>query len=222
MTTTLRSLKTTLTVALLAILGTVNLASLSTSALAAADQHVEPTAQMPKKTMLVQRDTRSTPVQTSNDKKVKSSGGLMGPIGAIIDGESGGGMPLSSVSISTLGSISPAGLSMTVTPDTALPLSAWKNVKCNVTTKYFTTISGQQPNDDVIQTTPTLSFNNNSISFVCPYKTAAHALNIAKSVAMATSISIAHSKNGMDYAYSGTLLYSCARATKATVLMTCS
>jgi hypothetical protein len=222
MKTTLRFLKTTLTATLLAILGTVNLASLPTAALAAAEQHVEPTAQMPKKTVMVQRDTRSTPVQTSNDKKVKSSGGLMGPVGALIDGESGSGIPMSSVSISALGSISPTGLSMTVTPDTALPLSAWTKVQCNVTTKYFTTITGQQPNDDVIQTTPTLSFNNNAISFVCPYKTAAHALNIAKSVAMATNISISHSKNAMTYAYSGTLLYSCTRATKATVLLTCS
>ena len=220
-----RFIKDTLPACLLAIFG----ASLLVNNLVLAAQGVEPTMQLPKKTLQLKRDTKSMPAPVSGDKKVNSSGGGVGMIGDIIDGPGGGGggiggglgINMNTVDISALSSISPLGFSTTATPDTTLPLSAWKKVECNITTEYFPTVTGNQPNNDVIKTAPTLSISGNAVSFVCPYKTSAHALNIAKSVAVWTDVSISYVKNGMTYSYSGALIQSCTRATKTTALFTC-
>lgn len=218
MKTTTCPKKFTLRTSLLATLS----AGLAVGSLALAAQEVDPTAQLPKKSLVLKRDAKSTATPISSEKKTNISGNGVGPIGDIIDGGGAGpGVSMDNVSVTALSSISPLGYSTTVTPDTALPLSAWKKVECNITTSYFPTITGAQPNDDVIKTSPTLSISNNAISYVCPYKTPAHLLNIAKSVAVWTDVSISHSKNGMSYTYSGALLQSCTRATKTTVNWTC-
>ena len=220
MKTSTRVINTTLCTAMLAFLGT----GLVLSGQAWAAQEVEPTTQLPKKKVLIKSELRGAalPAPVSTEKQVKSSGNVMAPIRGIIDGEGGAAINMNTVDISASGSITPAGVSLTITPDVTLPLSAWTKVECNVTTKYFPTVTGNQPNDDIIKTTPTLTLSNNAITFVCPHKTQAHVLNSAKSVAMPTSISIFHSKNGMDYKYSGTVLYFCERATKTTATWTCS
>lgn len=212
--------KTTFSVAVLVFLGIGLALSIGESAA----QDVEPTAQLPKKNLLIKREMRTAvlPSPGSSEKQVNSSGSTMAPPRGIIDNDGGSAVSsMNTVDISATGAISPAGVAMTVTPDTTLPLSAWTKVECNVTTKYFPTVTGSQPSDDNIKTTPTITLSNNAVSFVCPHKTSAHALNSAKSVAMPTTISISHSKNGMNYKYSGVVLYFCERATK-TSLWTCS
>lgn len=213
-----RFIKTTITSRLLTVLGAGLLVA---SSVALAAKEVEPTTQLPKKTVIIKRDMKTTPVPLGTDKKVNSSGNMLGPIGDIIDGGGGSAANMDTVSVSAVTTISPLGLSTTVTPDTSLPLSAWKKVQCNVTTEYFPTITGSQPNNDTIKTTPSLSISNNAVSFACPYKTAAHALNIAKSIVATTDISISHNKNSMTYSYSGFLLHSCTRASK-TSAWTCN
>lgn len=224
MKTYIRHIKTNLAVNLMVLVG----AGVVASGIALAAQEVDPAGQLPSKNMQIKGAAKSAPAQTSSSNKLKL-GSALGQLTEISDndfspmGGLGGGLTpnMDTVSISASGSLSPAGVAQTVTPDTALPLSAWTTVECNVTTKYFTTVTGNQPTDDVIKTSPSLSLNNNAVSYACPYKTQAHLLNIANSVSMQTKISISHNKNGMSYTYSGSLLYSCTRATKAS-LWSCS
>jgi hypothetical protein len=175
-------------------------------------QSVEPVVQLPEK---------KAQKQLASNQKIKPSSGLKGIVDAQIDGDSSGGTSTTPVGLSAVASISPLGLSAKVTPGVTLPLSAWTKVECNITTKYFRTITGDQPNDDVIKTVPSLSISNNAISFVCPYKSSAHLLNIAKSVDSMLYVSVAHSQGGVNYSDYGSFAYGCTRATKATAVLTC-
>lgn len=184
-------------------------------------QVAEPQVSFPKKTVRLKKTIEQAPTQSSS-KLVKASSFDMAILDNIIDGDSGWSSPsFSTVSITGTGTISALGLTMTVQPDTSLPLSAWKKVNCDVITKYFPTVTGQQPNDDLIKTSPNLTMVGNSVSFACPYKTSAHALNIAKSIDVSMDVQISHIKNGMEYKFTGFLYYSCTRATK-TSSFTCS
>lgn len=170
----------------------------------------------PKKTVRLMKTIEQAPAQPSS-KMVKGNTFDLAILDGFVDDPSGWGAPtFSSLGISNTGTISPIGLTMTVKPDTAIPLIAWKTVKCDVTTKYFPTISGNQPTDDNISTTPSLTMIGNSVSFACPYKSTAHAINIAKSVDVGMYILISHIKNGMEYKFNGIIYYSCTRATKTT------
>jgi hypothetical protein len=187
----------------------------------AAPQAAESAVSFPKKTVRLKKTIEQSTPQSSS-KMVKASSFDMAILDGFIDGDSGWASPsFSTVGITGTGTISALGLTMTVQPDTSLPLSAWKKVACNVKTNYFTTITGDQPNEDNIATTPSLTMVGNSVSFACPYKSSAHALNIAKSIDVTMDILISHIKNGMEYKFTGFLYYSCTRATK-TASFTCS
>ena len=191
----------------------------SQQAQATNDKDLTSSALIPQKSLILKGISKNKSEAINTDKQINNSGGALGPIGDIID--DGFGFNPYAISITTMGSISPAGVSFTVTPDSSVPLSAYKKVECTITTKYFKTVTGSQPNDDVITTTPTIAVLNNKMSFVCPYKTAAHIANIAKSIDAVTDLVILKTSGGNNYAYNGFLLHSCTRANK-TSSFTCN
>jgi hypothetical protein len=141
----------------------------------------------------------------------------------ILDGQiDGGSASVTQVNISATISILPNAVTVEITPDVALPLSAWK-ASLSTATSYFPTVTGQTPNDDnLICKTLSLVNSGPKVRITCPYKTKAHALNIASSLAMISGVGISHYANGTNYTGQGLFASSCTRATKTTPTFTCN
>jgi hypothetical protein len=141
-----------------------------------------------------------------------SVGGL--PDG-IIDGGYGPSTPKHNITGYT--TISPAGVLWTFEFNDSGTATNWL-VTCDTTTKYFKTVTGSTPNDDVLQSKPNFSLvTSKKITFLCPYKTSAHTLNIAREV-QSTAV-VAFNLNGQGTF--GSVSQVCKRATKRTINFTC-